>query len=108
MFFDSVFGDTFGRHSPFQHHHREHSRGHRHHHHVDPLLDAFRRMNSGFFEEPHGGNFFQESSAIYGQGSGSGLRWAEETHMKRTVNGVTERVHKRRDWDVSITPFDLI
>lgn len=34
-------------------------------------------------------------------GDGGQIRWAQESTMLNTVNGVTTRVHKRRDWDVS-------
>lgn len=36
--------------------------------------------------------------------------WASEGYVSQTVNGVTQTVHKRRDWDVSRSlslPMDL-
>lgn len=100
VLFESVFGDLrheFGMpHDPNPYEHRYEpdnpfERMNRMHRHVMSQVDMF----SGFMGPQSFGMPDNNS------------RWASESHMVSSVNGVTQSVHKRRDWDVrciSIVP----
>jgi len=61
--------------------------------------DMFPGASGGFPNRslfPSQNNF--SNAATFG--SGGRARWAKESMMTTTINGVTQSVHKRRDWDV--------
>jgi len=60
--------------------------------------DMFPGASGGFPNRslfPSQNNF--SNAATFG--SGGRARWAKESMMTTTINGVTQSVHKRRDWD---------
>lgn len=98
--FDSIFG--FDRHhQPSQYHHRSN---------LSRAVDPFGRMEIGFndmFDRGLGSSFgiyfpTPEPAPLSDNGRGN---WAEESFMTTTVNGVTQSVRKRRDWDVCTFSF---
>lgn len=67
-------------------------------------LDMFSGLGGGFFNlyRPSVDSFFSlDSSPFPSSSSGSRGRWAGESFMTTSVNGVSQSIRKRRDWDVS-------
>jgi DnaJ homolog subfamily B member 6 len=113
--FDSIFGNLDAHHnaSHFYHHHSHADPSQ----HADPF-ERTRRMHSnsffnhgfpsplgGFFGMPTMMSFPSVEPTSFSDGHRGG--WASESFMTTTVNGVTQTIHKRRDWDVRPFPFSL-
>jgi hypothetical protein len=62
----------------------------------DMMADLERDMFSTFPTRSLSMGFDSPAFGDRGQ-----MRWAQESTMLTSRNGVTQRIHKRRDWDVS-------
>lgn len=105
--FDSIFGDfPFQSHSrpspyrphrsrsddPFQMPHRMHQEM------MGSMFAQFERDMFSTFPDHHNVGFVPPVPRLPAPSS-SNQRWVEESFVTSTVNGVTQTVHKRRDWD---------
>ncbi|EDR14063.1 uncharacterized protein LACBIDRAFT_321834 [Laccaria bicolor S238N-H82] len=105
--FDSIFGDfPFQSHSrpspyrphrsrsddPFQMPHRMHQEM------MGSMFAQFEREMFSTFPDHHNVGFVPPVPRLPAPSS-SNQRWVEESFVTSTVNGVTQTVHKRRDWD---------
>lgn len=121
--FDSIFGDSFfgdpGSHrqpSHYRHPHRSASSWpedpfeHVHRMHADISMNM-RRMEQGMLFGMGGGLLGGRSSVPTLESSSSfdngRTRWASESYMTSAVNGVSQTIHKRRDWDASLLSLRL-
>ncbi|KAF9462927.1 hypothetical protein BDZ94DRAFT_1260192 [Collybia nuda] len=107
--FDSIFGDLDNHHpSSFHHHHRSSTTRHddfeRGPHHMPSGFASpfghplFSGLGHGFHSLPSMAvNFPSANSSRFLDGNRG--RWTGESYMTTTVNGVTQSVRKRRDWD---------
>jgi len=107
--FDSIFGSLDAHHNNATHHYHNHNHASSSRH-TDPF-ERTRRMHSefdsfvnhslfptgGFFGMPAIISFPSPEPASFSDGHRGG--WASESFMTSTVNGVTQTIHKRRDWD---------
>ncbi|KAL0953523.1 hypothetical protein HGRIS_004744 [Hohenbuehelia grisea] len=100
--FDSIFGAPNGMHhrarqyeprahryepvNPFEQMQRMHAE----------VANMMMGMDRDMFN-PYGTGFSAHSAGD--APGGSGMQWASESHMVSSVNGVTQSITKRRDWD---------
>ncbi|KAJ8515719.1 hypothetical protein ONZ45_g6888 [Pleurotus djamor] len=111
VLFESVFGDHHQFEAP-RHTNPYEPRSHRyepdnpfervHQIHTNMISNFMSDMNNDMFAMFNGVHgrprFSPTSDGPGGSGSGNG-RWASESHMVSTVNGITQSIHERRDWD---------
>lgn len=104
--FDSIFGNLNAHHNNFHNHNHASSsrladpfeRPRRMHSEFDGFINHGLFPSGGFFGMPAIMSFPSPEPASFSDGHRGG--WASESFMTSTVNGVTQTIHKRRDWDV--------
>ncbi|KAJ3848768.1 hypothetical protein EV368DRAFT_48653 [Lentinula lateritia] len=110
--FDAFFRDSLGAYSRDRRHSRDSRSPHRRHTNYEGDFNKFDGFGNGF-SGARGMHFggddlmadlqdvHRNMLSASGSSSGSG-RWAAESTMSQTINGVTQTVQKRRDWDGNV------
>jgi DnaJ family protein B protein 6 len=72
-------------------------------------MNEFDSLNHGLYSSPLAGLFGMPAMSFpsleptsFDDNRGG---WTSESFMTTTVNGVTQTIHKRRDWDVRVLCF---